>query len=242
MEYEYTGIILGKRNIGESDRLYNVYTLEQGKITVMARGVRKQRSKLAGNLENFYLVDMAVMRNRGRGNIASSIVENNFLALRGNLDVLEKVFESIKIFGHLLKDEEKDHEIFNLLLEYLEAMDNLAKNKDTKGLSEKSILIQQGFIFKFLELLGYKIETNKCIRSGEKLSKERNFFNYSQGGMVCAEYSHKMENIMPVNNNSIKIIRIFFSNGLKSLSKLDVSRRDVDEIRRISKSFIAWLG
>lgn len=241
MEYKYTGIVLSKKDIGEADRLYNIYTLEQGKITVIARGVRKPKSKLAGKLENFYLIDFTVMKNRGMGNIASSIVENNFPDLHNNFDVLEKVFESIKIFSRLIKEEEKDAEILNLLFEYLEAMDVLAKNKETKENLEKCSLIEQGFIFKFLDLLGYKIETSRCIESGESLSKKNNYFNYSQGGMVCDRYARGMENTMAISNNSIKIIRIFFQNKLSSLSKLEVSKRDTDEIRRMSSSFIAWV-
>ena len=85
-------------------------------------------------------------------------------------------------------------------------MDKLAESKDNGKIMEKSKLIEQGFIFKFLDLLGYKIETSKCIESGESLSKENNYFNYSQGGMVCDRYAHDMENTMAINNNSIKII------------------------------------
>lgn len=240
MEHKYTGIILNKRDIGEADRIYNIYTFERGKIAAIARGVRSSKSKLAGKLENFYLIDLTVMRSRGMGNIASSIVENNFSHLHGNFEVLERVFESIELFNKLIGNEDKDPEIFKLLLEYLEAMDDLVK-KEKKDILQQSNLISQGFIFKFLDLLGYRIETNKCIRSGNKLSKKSNFFNYAQGGMVCSEYISGMKSVMAVNNNSIKIIRIFFYNSLKSLSKLNVSQKDVNEIRRISKSFIAWI-
>jgi len=241
MEYKYTGIVLNKKDIGEADRLYNIYTLEQGKITVVARSVRKSKSKLAGKLENFYLIDFTVMKNRGMGNVASSIVENDFPHLHSNFDILKKVFESIRIFSRPLKDEERDLEIFKLLLEYLETMDKLAKNKNTVKAIKRSNLIEQGFIFKFLDLLGYKIEASKCIESGGNLSEKNNFFNYSQGGMVCSKYAQGMENTMAVSNNSIKIMRIFFQNNLSSLLKLDVSDRDVNEIRRMSKNFIAWI-
>lgn len=241
MEYKYTGIVLNKRDIGETDRLYNIYTLEQGKTTTIARGVRKSKSKLAGKLENFYLIDFTVMKNRGMGNIASSIVENNFPYLHNNFDILEKVFESVRLFNRLLRDEERDPEIFNLLLEYLETMDKLAKNKKIDKILEKASLIEQGFLFKFLDLLGYKVETSKCIESGENLSRSRNFFNYSQGGMVCDRYARGMENTMAISNNSIKIIRIFFQNNLSSLSKLDVSKKETNEIKRMSKSFVAWV-
>ncbi len=52
MEYRYTAIVLGKKEVGETDRLYTFYTREQGKVRVVAKGVRKPEAKLAGQLEN----------------------------------------------------------------------------------------------------------------------------------------------------------------------------------------------
>ena len=237
-EHKYTGIVLLKRDVGETDRLYSIYTLERGKIAVMARGVRKAKSKLAGKLENFYLIDFTVMKNRGMGNLASSIVENSFSYLRSDFDALEKVFASTRIFNRLINDEEKDPKVFELLLSYLEIMDIFAKD----SFVDKYSLAEQGFLFKFLDLLGYKIEATKCISCGESLSaSKKNYFNYSEGGMTCNKCVVSANNTMAVSNNSIKIIRIFFQNRLSSLSKLNISRKDIQEIRRISKSFISWV-
>lgn len=237
MEYKYTGIILNKKDIGETDRIYNIYTLEQGKISAIARGVRKSKSKLAGHLENFYLIDLTVMKNRGMGNIASSIVENNFKNIRNDLDLLERVFKTAKVLNRLINDQERDEDIFFLFLDYLDSLNKIGDKLDDIHKN----LITQGFIFKFLDLSGYKIEINKCVKCEQKLSRDRNFFDYSQGGVVCEKCAVGTDNILPISNNSIKIIRIIFQNKIRNLSKLKIGRRESTELEHISKKFIKWI-
>ena len=61
MEYKYTSIILDKKDVGETDRIYSFYTLEGGKIQSLAKGVRKSGAKLAGSLENFLFAGVIVI-------------------------------------------------------------------------------------------------------------------------------------------------------------------------------------
>lgn len=239
MEYKYTGIILNKKDIGETDRIYNVYTLEQGKISAIARGVRKSKAKLAGHLENFYLVDLTVMKNRGMGNIASSIVENNFKNLKSNFDSLAEVFKVVRNLNRLVNDQEKDERIFSLFLEYLETL-NKASDGFRWSETDKN-LITQGFIFKFLDLLGYKIEIARCVKCENILSQEVNFFDYTRGGIICKSCAKSTGSILSISNNSIKIIRIFFKNRISSLLKLKISKKDSIELNRISETFVKWI-
>lgn len=237
MEYKYTGIILNKRDIGETDRIYNIYTLEQGKISAIARGVRKAQSKLAGHLENYCLVDLTVMRNRGMGNIASSIVENNFKNIRNDLDSLEKVFRTTKSLNRLINDQEKDADVFFLFLDYLDSLDKIDAQTD----EIKKNLMTQCFMFKLLDALGYKIEISGCVKCKGKLSKSRNYFDYSHGGVVCDNCARGSSTILPISNNSIKIIRIFFQNKISNLVKLKINLREAKELEYISQTFIKWI-
>ena len=59
--------VLRRTNYGEADRILNLLTPE-GKISAMARGVRKEKSKLASNIEMFCLIDLNV--HEGKGNLA----------------------------------------------------------------------------------------------------------------------------------------------------------------------------
>ncbi|MFC1622998.1 DNA repair protein RecO [Patescibacteria group bacterium] len=232
MEYKYTGIVLSKKDIGEADRLYTFYTLERGKIKAIARGVRKSQAKLAGHLENFCLVDFTVMKNRGMGNIASSIVESNFLNIRNDFDVLRNSFDVIYKFDRLIADEHQDMSVFRLLWVYLAAL-----NEST----DRYRLLSQGFLFQLLGLLGYSISTNHCGGCQCAINGGKNYFNYQLGGVVCEECARKMGNSMYISDNSVKLIRIFMKNKLESLVKIKVSDDDIANLELISGNFIKWI-
>lgn len=51
--YQTEGIVLGKRDFGEADRVYNIYTEKFGMVTAVAQGVRLLKSKLRYNLDLF---------------------------------------------------------------------------------------------------------------------------------------------------------------------------------------------
>lgn len=240
MDYKYTGIILDKKDIGETDRLYTIFTLESGKIKALAKGVRKVTAKLAGNLENFTLADIGIVKNQGTGKIISSIVESNFLNLRDNFETLSRALENVRIFNQSVQFEEKDERLFFLLKEYLEALDNLSENTE-----EKIETVSLGFIFKLLEALGYGLEVGRCVVCGSQLKSDKdNFFSAELGGIVCigcfsAEENRKGIKISP---NAVKIIRLFFQNKLGSLAKLKVESRDLRELKIISQEFWRWIG
>lgn len=238
MDYKYTGIILNKKDVGETDRIYSIYTLESGKIRVLAKSVRKANAKLAGFLENFNLAEIFIAKNQGMGKITGSLVISNFSEMRKNLEIIGNVFESIKLLDKLIKDENGDQRVFNLLKEYLETINELAAEKD----GEKRDIVPLGFAFKLFDELGYKIEIGNCMECGEKIKEGNNFFDPEQGGIVCERCFLKTKKGIKISSNSIKILRIFFQNSLKSLVKLKADKKDLDNLQIIKKEFLNWIN
>lgn len=238
MDYKYTGIILDKKDIGETDRLYSIYTLESGKIKALAKGVRKASAKLAGNLENFTLADISIVKNQGTGKITASIVENNFSNLKNNFEALSKAFENVKILSQLVQFEEKDEIIFNLLKEYLETLDRFPENN-----TDKIETVSLGFIFKLLDALGYGLEVGQCVSCGNLLSSHKeNYFSAESGGIICEGCFGGTERVSRISANAVKVIRIFFQNRIGPLVKLKIEAKDLRELKNISKEFLNWIG
>jgi len=238
MDYKYTGIILGKRDVGETDRIYTIYTLESGKIRVLAKSVRKANAKLAGFLENFNLAEIFVAKSQGMGKITGSLVISNFSEIRNNLEIVRSVFDSIELLDKLIKDENGDQKIFQLLQEYLETMNNVAKENN----QDKNEIISLGFAFKLFGELGYKIEVGNCAYCQEKIREGNNFFDPEQGGIVCEKCFSSLKTKINANPNAIKILRVFFQNSLKSLVKLKTDKKDLDNLKIIEKEFLNWIA
>ena len=62
--YRVSAIVLKRRDQGEADRLLTVFTRDRGKLTLLAKGVRRQASRKAGHIEPFTQVDLLVAKGK----------------------------------------------------------------------------------------------------------------------------------------------------------------------------------
>ena len=115
------GIVLRRTNYGEADRILNIIT-PVGKIGVMARGVRKPKSKLAGGVEMFTLADLQIHQGKSElGVLTSARMVRHF-------GEIVKNYELMQVAGTMLKrvsvasesvDSEEYYEITKNVLEGL---------------------------------------------------------------------------------------------------------------------------
>jgi len=235
---KYSGIIIGKRDVREVDRLYVVYTLEQGRLSILGKGVRKAAAKLSGNLETLNYSEIYVSKGRGQGNITGAIALDSFLSLKADFAALNRAFYAVSYFNKFITQEEKDEKSFGFLLEYLGVMDALAM--DGKG-ENKYDAVTFGFLFKFLENVGYGIDANYCSVCEDKITGGGNFFSAKRGGIICGNCRGGDGGTVKMDDHSVKLIRIFYKNRISSLSKLEVGKRDVSNLRLVFQEFANWI-
>ncbi len=241
MNFKYNGIILFKNDIGETDRLYGIYTLEAGKIRARAIGVKKPNAKLAGNLEPLTYSEIFMARGRGKGNITGVIALNNFSGIKSGIEATQKVFYTFGIFGRLVTEEEKDEKIFSLLLEYLEAMDRICVSSSQKSQEGRLDIVTLGFLFKFLGALGYKIEADKCVKCGTKLQPDGNYFSAESGGVVCVKCGSGSGKKVKIIADSIKLIRLFLKNKVGNFGKIEAEKSIINNLKVIISEEIGWI-
>ena len=240
MEYKYQGIILNKIDIGETDRLYVIYTLEAGRVVVKAIGVKKPNAKLAGNLESLTYSDIFLAKGRGQGNITGAITIENFSEIKRNIEVLEKTFEALKIFSRLVNQEEKDEGIFQLLLGFLLVMEKEAKENIENNL--KPEILTLGFIFKLLKKMGYAIETRKCNICNKKLISGENYFSAKLGGIICPSCVQLRQNKVYIKDETIKFIRLFLDNKIENLGKIKAEKENLSNLKIITNEAVRWIA
>lgn len=237
-ENRFTAIVLRKKEVGEMDRLYTLYTDMVGKVQFVAKGVRKPEAKLAGHLETLMQGLVIVAKGRGAGKISGAVTDKSFLFLRSDLEILKRVMEAVAIFERLVGWEQCDQELFRLLGTYLESADALAKEKK----NDKVLLLTEGFLFQLFAHLGYEVETGICTVSGKKLTPgERHFFSPSTGGVVHGEHAEEAQSAFPISESTIKLIRLFLRNRLETLSKISVSEKELREVKQVATRFFRWI-
>ncbi|MEI8103924.1 MAG: DNA repair protein RecO [Candidatus Moraniibacteriota bacterium] len=240
MEYSYTAIILKKREIGETDRLYVLYTREAGKVSAVGRGVRKPSAKLAGQLETFNRGAVMVARSKGMGNITGAVSEWSGLALKGDADGLAMVFDAMKVFDRMVGGEERDAKLFDLVRDYLEAMELSIIEKKERTVRR---ILTQAFLFQVFARLGYRLETAVSLATGEPLrASERYGLSIAEGGLIEWEYAILKQGVIPIGNDAIKLLRLFFSQRLASLVKVRVNDAALAETQSGLDALTRWVA
>ncbi|MBR3164150.1 DNA repair protein RecO [Candidatus Saccharibacteria bacterium] len=114
-------IVLRRTNYGEADRILQILTPE-GKMGVLARGVRREKSRLAGGIELFSVSDVVIHRGKGDLGILASV------KLVEYFDALTKDLELLEMGGVMMKkvsaraEQVESAEYFELLREALRVM------------------------------------------------------------------------------------------------------------------------
>lgn len=238
MEYRYTAIVLKKREVGETDRIYTFFTREAGKVTSIAKGVRKSEAKLASALETGSKVEVMLVRTRGMGKIAGAVLEESFPHLRQNFDGLRLVVEALHWFDRLVELEEPDEKLYQFLESYLQLIENLIQQKQFEKLS----LITEAFFFQLCFHLGYTLQLGRCVVSGEKLTPgERYFLSPSQGGVVNVAHARTVTDGVVVSQEAVKFLRLSQQATLPQLTRVVVGPNTLNELRRFRKIFLMWI-
>lgn len=90
-------IVLRRTNYGEADRIVNFLTPENGVMSVMAKGVRKEKSRLAGGIELFATCDVTIGSGKGElGILTASRLETFYSHIMTDYDRLQFGYEAIK--------------------------------------------------------------------------------------------------------------------------------------------------
>src|SRR5687768_2409651 len=89
-------IVLRRTNYGEADRILQLLT-PGGKKSVIARGVRREKSKLAGGIELFAVCDIVIHSGKGElGTLTSARLVQFYRHILEDYDSMQFGYEVIK--------------------------------------------------------------------------------------------------------------------------------------------------
>lgn len=142
--YKTEALILKRLNYGEADRILTIFSKHYGKVTIIAKGVRKIISKRGPNIESFNKVELSLYTGKNLDGVSEAKTINSFSNIRKNLRNIESAFQMCELVDLLTRDQQESRGVFNLLIEYFTKL-----NRDGKiNLQEfKTILLKMlGFL------------------------------------------------------------------------------------------------
>lgn len=139
------GIILSRRNFGEADRIVTLFTSDIGKISVLAKGVRRPRSKKAGHLEIGNWCKVFIARGKNLDLLTEVELKSAFGINEFSESKANKIYHFLEIIKNVTAEEQKNRTLFNILVNFLR---KVAEGEDFN-------LLSSCFKIKLLSNLGF---------------------------------------------------------------------------------------
>jgi len=110
------GIILKRSNFGEADKIVTIFTREEGKIKVLAKGIRRLKSHRAPHLELFNLVELVVSDGKTFSTVTEAKTIANHSILKSDLKITGFLFYLSEFLDKILPEHQPHPEVFAGLL------------------------------------------------------------------------------------------------------------------------------
>ena len=211
------GYVLKRTNYAEADRILNLIT-PQGKISAIAKGVRKEKSKLAGGIEMFTLSNYNIHLGRGEFGVITSAKMQKY---HGNII---KNFTKMELAAMMLKklsraaENSDNSEYFEIINQCLTSLDM----SDDDGLTESWFLMRLG------KAAGEEINLYRDA-DGEKLNPELRYF-WNTG-----ENSFMIHDNGDFGANEIKMLRLLLTADLSVVKRVKVTPEMLQKIVGFTK-------
>jgi DNA repair protein RecO (recombination protein O) len=169
-------VVLRSLRFGEADRILHLYTTDRGRVSAIAKGVRRTRSRFGGRLEPFFRLRLVL--HEGRSDLLTVTSAETVAAhprLREDAGALDSAARACDAVARLFDDGDPHAPVFHLLCNELALLDGDPANATAAN--------QLAFRLKLLVAAGFAPQLAACATCGER--QHLVGFSGAAGGVVC---------------------------------------------------------
>lgn len=197
-------IILSRVNYGEADRIITLLTPDSGKLSLIAKGVRRIKSKNSGGIELFSTSSVTYIKGKGDiGTLISSRLEVNYGNISKDINRTMFGYECIERL-HKATEDECESDYFDLLVKLFDSL-----NDETLNMA----IIKAWFTVQLLRLGGHAPNTGTDIAG--------NVFNQNQTySFSIDDMAFSVSNSGKFLPNHIKFLRLMVQHSPPALNRV----------------------
>jgi DNA repair protein RecO (recombination protein O) len=229
--YKTEAIVLRTMDLGEADRVLTVLTPRLGKLRVIAKGVRRPRSRIGGGLQPFSDVQLVLAVGRTFDVVTSSSLEDPHLGLRNDLHSTAAAWYVVELADRFCEGAADSHEAFRLLAQALSALD--------AGPNVPREVIARWFELALLDAMGFRPELGQCLECGAGIEPDGNSFSAAAGGVLCGPCSQAAHGGRPISPDGLKVLRHLQRSPLVGVLRLHLRPALHREVERLLHATIS---
>lgn len=175
------GFVLNTVPFKESSMFVSLLTKQNGKVKLIAKGVRRPKSRLCGALERFSLDEIIYYRRESKDvyTLSDAVVIQGYDPIRTHPQRVNAAHVLCEFFDKTLPPEEPHTHAFSLMYNFLEAL--------TKAQEEQIKSTTYAFLLRALPDAGVHPRIDSCVRCRAPIAynNKKVDFSIGAGGVVC---------------------------------------------------------
>ncbi|MDE3096396.1 MAG: DNA repair protein RecO [Chloroflexota bacterium] len=228
--YKTVALVLRQRRLGDVDKILTLYTAQHGKLEVVAKGVRKTRSRLAGHVEPLTQATFLLAKGKSLDVVTQVETVESFQQVRDDLDRLSRALYCAELLEKFTEPREEQFALYRLLVDTLRRLAVRADVDTPVRFYEMSLL----------DALGYRPELEACVTCRRRLDPVTNYWSPAGGGVVCAACRVEELAVRPLSPNGVKLLRLLLHGRFDDVARVSIDPALADELERALGEYVRW--
>lgn len=224
------GIIIRTQDYGETNKIVTVYSKELGLISAVARGANKPKSRMAALTQPFIYGQFLLQIGKGLGTILQGEIINSMRQIRE--DIVKTAYAAYigELVTKFVQEKEVNQRLFDEL--YI-SLERILKDDQIEP-------IAMMFELKLYRIGGIAPVINHCVNG--HTSRPIVGFSISEGGVICDECRYKVYDMIPLSNNTYKLLRIMSGRSIKNIRNISIKNDTIKTFRQLLDGYYERYG
>lgn len=228
------GLVLKEYRLNEADELVTILTADMGRVTVLARGVKKITSKRSPGLKLFAYSDFEFEKKGEKLSFVDSSPIAFFENIVNDLDVFAIASYICEVACECSVENISEDMLLRLCLNCLFALDKRLKSAH---------VIKAVFELKAACLLGFMPNVEYCVISGKKIpdGAKNLAFSATEGGFITEECFEEAQNNIPdcfyVPGNVFSVFRRVVNSDQKKMLSFELDDASLRQFCSVCQSY-----
>lgn len=225
--YRTEAIVLRQMDYAEADRILTLLT-PQGKVSALAKGIRRVTSRKVGHLGLFYRAELVMARGRNMDIVSQAESIEAYEGMRHDLVRFTYACYLAELADRFAQEEEDSTALYDLMAS---GLGWLAEERDPA-------LWVRYFELRLLSISGYQPQLFQCVACHAQLSPEANLFDLEQGGLACPRCGLSLPQGRPVSLAAQKVLRYLATRSPSEVRTLHLKAETHDEVEALLQRYL----
>lgn len=224
------GMVIRTQDYGETNKIVTIFSMNLGKFSVVAKGAKKPKSRMAAVTQPFIHGQFLVYPSKGLGSLQQGDVLGSFRQIRE--DIIKTAYAAYiaELTDKLLENREPDYYLYD---QFMQTMQWIASHDS----AEIPIMMYELKVFK---KAGFAPVVDRCVHCGR--TDDLTAFSVEEGGMLCRTCSNATEQRIILGPKLAKIIYLFSNVGLERIGNISMKPENIKLLRQLMDAYYDQYG